>query len=86
MKRSDVTEPDELISEAWKVFDRDAITAKINVELSDTLDSTVLRSKLVEILREARSFGMAEISTAFKGAPLMRMPQRRAIVTLQIVW
>ena len=69
MKRSDVTEPDELISEAWKVFDRDAITAKINVELSDTLDSTVLRSKLVEILREARSCGMAEISTAFKGAP-----------------
>ncbi|HAJ84776.1 MAG TPA: [protein-PII] uridylyltransferase, partial [Rhodobacteraceae bacterium] len=69
MKRSDLIEPDKLINEAWKIFDRDAITAKINVELSDISDSNVLRAKLVDILREARSFGMAEISLAFKESP-----------------
>jgi len=69
LKRSNLTEPDELICEAQKVFDRDAVAAQINAGLTGVSDSAEVRATLVGLLRDARKFGMAEIAEAFEKAP-----------------
>ena len=69
MGNSDLIRPKKLICEAKKIFDRDVVEAQISAGLSGLSCSSDIRTKLVEVLREGRTAGTTEITSAFKLAP-----------------
>ena len=69
MGRSDLIQPEALICEVHKIFDRDLVAAQINSGLIGVQCSADVRAQIVKVLREARTSGIAEVAAAFKQAP-----------------